>query len=90
MTCLFLYLQSGTKFDLSTPCYYNFISYTVLKLTYLPPPPPPRKETEQSKTKQTKNNVELLAKYREHWMVEGGGLLINKECGKNMSGILHR
>ena len=58
----------------STPCYYNFISYTVLKLTYLPPPPPPRKETEQSKTKQTKNNVELLAKYREHWMVEGGGV----------------
>ena len=57
MTCLFLYLQSRTKFDLSTPCYYNFISYTVLKLTYLPPPLPPEKK--QNKAKQNKQKTML-------------------------------
>ena len=73
MTCLFLYLQSGTKFDLFNPLLLQFYLLYRIKVNLLAPPPPPRKETEQSKTKQTKNNVELLAKYREHWMVEGGG-----------------
>ena len=41
----------------STPCYYNFISYTVLKLTYLPPPLPPEKK--QNKAKQNKQKTML-------------------------------
>ena len=32
----------------STPCYYNFVSFTLFKLTYLPPTPPPQKNKKKT------------------------------------------
>lgn len=65
------------------PYYYSFISFSLVKLTYLPSPPPPPQ----------KNNAilwshELLATYRQQWMEEAG-FVNGVRCGRDSSIILN-
>ena len=67
----------------STPYYYSFISFSLVKSTYLPPTPPPKKI----------NNAilwfhELLAIYKQQWMGEAG-LVNGLGCGRDSSIILN-
>ena len=68
----------------SNPYYYSFISFSLVKSTYLPPNPPPKKKI---------NNAilwfhELLAIYKQQWMGEAG-LVNGLGCGRDSSIILN-